>query len=65
MCAGCGYGYSWIGVWKSDSMKNGTWTLLGEARADDGTWPEEVTIHIQFKSIQPKAVQFSAQQFQS
>lgn len=34
----CGYGYSWIGVWKSDDMSNGTWTLVREAR--DDTWPK-------------------------
>jgi len=37
MCHGCGYGYSWIGVWKSPDMSNGTWTLIREAR--DGSWP--------------------------
>ena len=37
-CHGCGYGYSWIGVWKSDTMANGTWTLLRDAR--DDTWPK-------------------------
>lgn len=28
----CGYGYSWIGVWKSDDMSNGTWTLVRERK---------------------------------
>jgi hypothetical protein len=38
MCHGCGYGYSWIGVWKSSDMSNGSWTLVREAR--DDTWPK-------------------------
>jgi hypothetical protein len=42
MCHGCGYGYSWIGVWKSDDMSEGSWELLREARADDGKWPSQV-----------------------
>ena len=38
MCHGCGYGYSWIGVWKSALMANGTWELVREAR--DDSWPK-------------------------
>lgn len=38
LCHGCGYGYSWIGVWKSANMTNGTWTLVREAR--DSSWPK-------------------------
>jgi len=38
MCHGCGYGYSWIGVWRSPDMSNNSWTLLRDAR--DGTWPK-------------------------
>ena len=34
MCHKCGYGYSWIGVWKSDTMESGTWELVREARDD-------------------------------
>lgn len=37
MCHHCGYGYSWIGIWKSESMANGTWELVREAR--DESWP--------------------------
>ena len=38
MCNGhCGYGYSWIGVWKSPDLSNNSWTLVREAR--DATWP--------------------------
>ena len=33
MCHHCGYGYSWIGVWKSDTMASGTWELVREVRA--------------------------------
>jgi hypothetical protein len=33
----CGYGYSWIGVWKSPDMSDGSWALVREAR--DDTWP--------------------------
>lgn len=36
-CHGCGYGYSWIGVWKSADMSNKSWTLLRDAR--DDSWP--------------------------
>jgi hypothetical protein len=31
------YGYSWIGVWKSPTMANGSWELLRDAR--DDSWP--------------------------
>ena len=34
----CGYGYSWIGVWKSPDMSNGSWALVREAR--DDSWPK-------------------------
>lgn len=44
MCHGCGYGYSWIGVWKSDTMANGTWTLVREAR--DDSWPHNVYFRV-------------------
>ena len=37
MCHDCGYGYSWIGVWKSDDMSNNSWSLVREAR--DDSWP--------------------------
>lgn len=37
MCDGCGYGYSWIGVWRSPDMRNGTWELVRDAR--DDSWP--------------------------
>eukprot|EP00664_Eupelagonemidae_sp_cell27_P005789 gene5789-4941_t len=36
-CHGCGYGYSWIGVWRSADMSNNSWTLVREAR--DDSWP--------------------------
>ena len=34
----CGYGYSWIGIWKSKDLSNGSWELIREAR--DATWPK-------------------------
>lgn len=34
---GCGYGFSWVGVWRSPDLRNGTWTLVREAR--DASWP--------------------------
>eukprot|EP01047_Picozoa_sp_COSAG01_P018073 COSAG01_NODE_971_length_12373_cov_114.625957_5_plen_820_part_00 len=34
---GCGYGFSWVGVWRSPDMRNGTWMLVREAR--DESWP--------------------------
>ena len=38
MCnSGVGYGYSWIGIWKSPDMTNGSWALVRDAR--DDTWP--------------------------
>ena len=40
----CGYGYSWIGVWKSPDMSNGSWTLLREAR--DDSWPRCVYFRV-------------------
>ena len=43
-CHGCGYGYSWIGVWKSDTMANGTWTLVREAR--DDSWPKAIYFRV-------------------
>lgn len=44
----CGYGYSWIGVWRSPDMRNGTWQLVREAR--DDTWPPAVyfRVHVVF-----------------
>ena len=44
MCHGCGYGYSWIGVWKSDSMASGTWELVREAR--DDSWPHNTYFRV-------------------
>ena len=44
MCHECGYGYSWIGVWKSDDLSDGSWELLGEAREADGSWPQQVRV---------------------
>ena len=44
MCHGCGYGYSWIGVWKSALMANGTWELVREAR--DDSWPKCVYFRV-------------------
>lgn len=45
LCNGhCGYGYSWIGVWRSPDMSNGSWTLLREAR--DDTWPKCVYFRV-------------------
>ena len=51
MCNGnnhCGYGYSWIGVWKSDTMADGSWTLVREAR--DDSWPRNIyfRVHVVF-----------------
>ena len=48
MCHGCGYGYSWIGVWSSPTMANNTWTLVREARAEG--WPDVVyfRVHVVF-----------------
>lgn len=40
----CGYGYSWIGVWKSSDMSNSSWELVREAR--DGTWPKCVYFRV-------------------
>lgn len=34
----CGYGYSWIGIWTSEDLSNGSWTLVREAR--DESWPQ-------------------------
>ena len=34
---GCGYGFSWVGVWRSPDLRNGTWALVREAR--DHSWP--------------------------
>eukprot|EP00927_Polykrikos_kofoidii_P051741 TRINITY_DN45532_c0_g1_i1.p2 TRINITY_DN45532_c0_g1~~TRINITY_DN45532_c0_g1_i1.p2 ORF type:complete len:395 (+),score=73.52 TRINITY_DN45532_c0_g1_i1:71-1255(+) len=36
--AGIGYGYSWIGVWKSADLSDGSWELVREAR--DDSWPK-------------------------
>ena len=47
MCNGgthCGYGYSWIGVWKSETMADGTWTLVREAR--DDSWPRNTYFRV-------------------
>jgi len=44
MCHHCGYGYSWIGVWKSPSLANGTWELVREAR--DDSWPRNVYFRV-------------------
>eukprot|EP00040_Diaphanoeca_grandis_P027038 m.152877 g.152877 ORF g.152877 m.152877 type:complete len:559 (+) comp30817_c2_seq3:120-1796(+) len=44
MCHGCGYGYSWIGVWTSETMANGTWTLQRDAR--DASWPHAVYFRV-------------------
>jgi hypothetical protein len=44
MCHHCGYGYSWIGVWKSDTMQDGSWTLVREAR--DDSWPHNVYFRV-------------------
>lgn len=44
LCHGCGYGYSWIGVWKSSDMSNGSWTLVRDAR--DDTWPKCVYFRV-------------------
>ena len=44
LCHGCGYGYSWIGVWRSEDLSDGSWTLLGEARRDDGSWPQQAQV---------------------
>ena len=49
MCHGCGYGYSWIGVWKSADLSSGSWTLLGDARRDDGTWPQQSEVSAYFR----------------
>lgn len=40
----CGYGYSWIGIWKSPNMQNGTWELVREAR--DSTWPAGIYFRV-------------------
>jgi len=40
----CGYGYSWIGVWKSADMSDGSWTLVREAR--DDSWPKVVYFRV-------------------
>lgn len=50
MCHGCGYGYSWIGVWKSTDMSNGSWTLMHDAR--DDSWPHCVyfRVHVVFNA---------------
>jgi hypothetical protein len=55
MCHGCGYGYSWIGVWKSEDMSNGSWTLLHDAR-DDG-WPQVVYFRVHVVQ-HPKSLQY-------
>lgn len=46
-CHGCGYGYSWIGVWQSPDMSNNTWKLLREAR--DDTWPKQDGVGAYFR----------------
>eukprot|EP00041_Stephanoeca_diplocostata_P006460 m.85945 g.85945 ORF g.85945 m.85945 type:complete len:515 (+) comp16372_c0_seq2:119-1663(+) len=50
MCHGCGYGYSWIGVWKSTDMSNGSWALLHDAR--DDSWPHctYFRVHVVFNA---------------
>ena len=47
MCHGCGYGYSWIGVWTSPDLSNGSWTLVREAR--DNSWPAGSTVGAYFR----------------
>eukprot|EP00750_Incisomonas_marina_P024323 INCI5106.1.p1 GENE.INCI5106.1~~INCI5106.1.p1 ORF type:complete len:541 (-),score=63.93 INCI5106.1:109-1731(-) len=49
MCHECGYGYSWIGVWKSDDLSDGSWELLGEAREADGSWPQQSEVSAYFR----------------
>ena len=49
MCHGCGYGYSWIGVWKSNDLSEGSWELLGDARPDDGSWPQQNAVQAYFR----------------
>lgn len=50
MCHGCGYGYSWIGVWTSPDMSNGSWTLQREAR--DDSWPRDVSAYFRVHVVQ-------------
>jgi hypothetical protein len=49
---GCGYGYSWIGIWKSRRLStNGTWEMVrSEARAPG--WPDAVyfRVHVVFQA---------------
>eukprot|EP00656_Telonema_subtile_P013372 TRINITY_DN16795_c0_g1_i1.p1 TRINITY_DN16795_c0_g1~~TRINITY_DN16795_c0_g1_i1.p1 ORF type:complete len:403 (-),score=80.30 TRINITY_DN16795_c0_g1_i1:31-1239(-) len=55
MCHDCGYGYSWIGVWKSPDLSNGSWTLVRDAREvrGKGGWPEVIyfRVHVVFNRI--------------
>ena len=60
LCNGhCGYGYSWIGVWRSPDMSNGSWMLVREAR--DDTWPDCIyfRVHTVFNAQTMKYVMWA------